>query len=253
MRRRIVSLVPAATEILFAIGAGGEVVGRSSYCDWPVEARDLPAMGDAVSLNAEGILGLRPTLVLVGSRAQEDALGPLRDLCEVERVSPERVADVLAAVARLALLTERGESGRRIAESIVATANAPDVASGTRKPRVLFVVQQVPLVVAGANSYGADLLKAAGAENVAGDLSQPWPVLSLESLVDRDPDVILDGSLDPDSEGASLRTFWGDFEVLRAVRNGRVIRVRDAAVFRPGPRFPGAVAIVKKLLAERPR
>jgi len=235
-RPRIVSLVPTATETLFALGAGDVLVGRSTWCDEPEAARALPALGDVRSADAERILLLEPTLVLTGSATQEEML---RGVAPVERVAADSVAGVLRTIRRLGEIADRAEEAERLTGRIEdALENAPD-AGGSR--RVLLVVGHEPLVVAGPGSYAAELLGALGARNVAGDLGQPWPVLSLESLVARDPDVILDADLDSSRTDEEVLAFWERFPSLSAGKEGRILRISGPAVVRPGPRLPGAL------------
>ena len=99
---RIISLVPAATETLYLLGVGDRVVARSSYCDHPPEAAVLPALGDAVGVNAEAVFGLRPDLVFVAGSAQQSALEPLAGRTRIETVLPESVAGTRDAVLRIA-------------------------------------------------------------------------------------------------------------------------------------------------------
>jgi iron complex transport system substrate-binding protein len=249
-KARIVSLVPTATEILFSLGAGDRVVGRSSYCDWPPAAESLPAVGDALSANVEKILALSPTVVLVGSRGQADALAALEPAVRLERMSPDSVRELMRCVLRLGELTGRNRAAEALLASISEALGPGSEAPLRTRPRVLFVVQHDPLMVAGSGSYVHELLDAAGATNAAGDLSAAWPVLSLEALVARDPDVILDASVAPERSGDGDLRFWSDFETLSAVRDARVRRVDDPACVRLGPRLPEAVARLRRLIRE---
>lgn len=248
--KRIVSLVPTATETLFALGAGDLLVGRSKFCDEPPAARSLPAVGDAAAANVERIVRLDPDLVLVASGPQEEALAALKGPIRVETVLADTIAGVRETTTRLARLTGREEAGRRLLAEIdaaLAVARARHAAGSG--PRVLFAAQHEPLLVAGAGSYVGELLAAIGARNVAGDMDRPWPTLSLESLVARDPQVILDAALDPEGDpGAAGEEFWGQFGPLSAVRDGRVRRVTAEAVVRPGPRLPRALRILEDLV-----
>ena len=117
---RIVSLVPTATETLFALGAGDLVVGRCAYCDFPPEARDIPAVADALSAGPERILALRPDLILVGSDAQARALGVLAERIPVERVIADDVAGVRRTVVRLGELVGRTAEAEKVLAEIDA-------------------------------------------------------------------------------------------------------------------------------------
>ncbi|MHC4471319.1 MAG: ABC transporter substrate-binding protein [Planctomycetota bacterium] len=246
---RIVSLVPSATETLFALGAGDLVVGRSAFCDWPPEVERIPAVGDAISVRAEKVLALRPGLVLVGSDAQEEALRPLGDRVRVLDVAPKSIADVLATIRLLAKETGREARGEELVREIEDALGAARRrrADGT-SPRVLFVAEREPLVVAGGKSYVGELIEAIGARNVTAEVDREWPGLSLETLVALDPEVLLESRL-AGGEADSL-DHWQRFHTLSAVRTGHVLAVREPAVVRPGPRLPAALACLERLVWE---
>jgi len=234
---RIISLVPAATETLYLLGVGDRVVARSTYCDHPPEAEALPALGDAVGVNAEAVFGLRPDLVFVAGSAQQSALGPLAGRTRIETVLPESVAGTRDAVLRIASLVGEEEKGREIVAMLDrALSAARERSAGRKRRRVLFVVEHEPLVVAGAGSFVGELLTVLGAENVAGDLSRAWPALSLETVVARDPEVVIDAGISSDAE--AMRRYWNRFPSLTAVREGRVVRFDEVSLIRPGPRLP---------------
>lgn len=241
--KRIVSLYPTATEILFALGAGDRVVARSSWCEFPPEVEALPALGDAVSVSAESVIALRPDLVLVASGSQEEALSRLEGRTTVLRVAADGVTDVKSLIGDLAQRTGRDEQGRVLAAAIdTALAEAAARAAGRDPVRVLFVVQREPLVVAGKGSYVDELLDAVGAVNVAADAPGQWPALSEESLVKRAPDVILDGATTDPGD------FWNRFPGRAVVRP-----VRETVVLRPGPRLPEALLVLERLVTGEPK
>lgn len=248
---RIVSLVPTATETLFALGAGDLVVGRCAYCDYPPEVAELPAVADALSAGAERILALRPDLILVGSDAQARSLGALTDRVPVRMFIADDLAGVRRSIADLGWLVGReAQADELLAEIDLAFAEAAAAVAGKEPLRVLFVVQHEPLRVAGGPSHISELLAAVGAVNVAAEMDRPWPELSAETLVRWDPEVILDGSFAPAGDGAGTLAFWDRFVSLAAVRTGRVHRMDEPAVVRPGPRLPRALDYLKRVIRE---
>jgi iron complex transport system substrate-binding protein len=118
---------------------------------------------------------------------------------------------------------------------------------------VLFVVQHAPLRVAGGPSHVTELLVAVGAANVAAGMDRPWPELSAETLVAWNPDVILDASFAPEAGDADVLGFWERFTSLSAVRGGRVHRMNEPAVVRPGPRLPEALDYLSRTVWEEGR
>jgi len=167
----------------------------------------------------------------------------------VERVLADDVAGVRRTVSRLGeLVGRKAEAEKLLAEIDAALARAEPPATNAPAPRVLFVVQHEPLRVAGGPSHISELLTAVGAVNVAADFDRPWPELSAESLVVRDPDMILDASLAPGVADDAALLFWDRFSSLSAVRLGRVHRMDESAVLRPGPRLPVALEYLRRIV-----
>jgi cobalamin transport system substrate-binding protein len=254
---RVVSLAPAFTETLIALGAGDRVVGIGRF-DPEIPGRaDVPRLGDAMSVDLESLTALRPDVVLVNARQLSDRLAPVASRVHVVELPTDRLDDALHAVGEIARLTGRTAEGDALVGRIRAAIEASRERASQRRargetpPRVLVVVQRRPFYTAGAGSFVDDLLRAAGAENVFGDVAQPWPTVSEESIVARAPDVILDASVgDVDTEQGrdALRRDWERLSTIPAVKRGRVLVIREDAIFRAGPRIPEAVATLERLL-----
>ena len=251
--RRIVSLAPSHTELLFALGAGGSVVGATRFCDRPPEALALPRVGDAKSVSLEAVAALEPDLVVVNAEATAEALAPLRGRVRVLAVPTDTLPQLLDAVGVLGEAAGRAERAKTLrAEMEAALEAARARASGRTRSRVLLVVQREPFVVAGGGSYVDALLRALGHENAAGDLGLPWPSLSAEAVLALAPDAVVDAALGPAGragEGAAVRAYWARFPMLPAVRDGRVRPLADEAALRPGPDVAGALRALEESVA----
>jgi len=254
--QRIVSLMPAVTETVIALGAGDRLVGIGKF-DPEVPGRpDLPRLGDAFGVGLEAVSALEPDLILVNAKNVASMLAPLGRRARIETVPTDRLAQVLSSTRRLAELLGEPERG----EALVAEMNGALAAARARaeararkgggRPRVLIVLQHRPFYVAGAGSYVHELLELVGAENVAADLEQAWPTLGEEALVARAPEVILDTSagVEEGVDPAALASRWARFDTVPAVREGRVLPVTDQSLFRPGPRIPMAIELLERLL-----
>lgn len=250
--RRIVSLSPSSTEILFAIGAGPRVVGRTAYCDWPPQARRVASVGDGMEPNVEAVAARRPDLVvLYASAANRAAAQGLAALgIPVAVLKLDLAADVARAARRLGALTGRADA----ADSLVAAlgdslraVSARVAARGGRRPLVYVDVWASPPMTVGRGSYLSELLAAAGAVNSFGDLGASAATVSLEAVAARDPDAVL--VLAPDTlhpPDLAARPGW---DAVRAVREGRVLVVDASLYGRPGPRMAEAAADLARRIA----
>lgn len=237
-RPRVVSLLPNATEILFALGAGAHVVGATRYCDRPEAASGVPRVGGILDISVEAVLALRPDVV-VGSPAVLG--GRLATLLSGSgtRLVPlrfETIADLQTGIRAI------GEAVDRAAEAgamVAALDRDLDALAGRalRDPpiRALLVVGRTPLVVAGRTSFLGDLLERMGVDNVADARSVPFPTWSLEQVIQARPDIVIDGI----AESGDLDTVLAGAGIA-AVREGRLIRDVDPAILRPGPATAGA-------------
>lgn len=239
--RRVVCLVPSATELVFALGAGDRVVGVSAFDDHPPEVTRLPRIGGMTNPSFEGIAALRPDAV-VGVEGPTDltALRRLRAL-GVRVVVPrvESVAELLAAVdlygRLLHLAPEAAALRRRIARDLDAVRAR---VGGRPRPRTLVVLGRRPLVVAGPGSWVDEVLSLAGGANVV-TAGGRYPAIPRESLTTLLPEAILDFT--GHADGAALRDELAGID-LPAVRHGRVTTLGDPMFLRPGPRVTEAAA-----------
>jgi iron complex transport system substrate-binding protein len=239
--RRIVSLSPATTELLFALELGDRVVGRTHWCDHPAAAASVPDLGDGLGPNVEAVAATMPDLVLLyaseGNRAalgRFDALGITTLVLRLDRVEDLR----RAAIAIGKLTGTRAVAERFLVRFDSATA-AASRAAATGRPRVYVDVEPNPPITVGEGSYLTQVVELAGGQNVFSDIEASSATVSLEAVVARDPDVILTLGAARAAADLARRPGWG---ALRAVREGRIIAV-DASLFgRPSPRLPAAVA-----------
>ena len=224
---RIVSLAPALTEDLFAIGAGPNVVGVDAFSDRPAPARALPRVGGMRDVNAEAVLALRPDVV-VGIPYEAVHLADVaRGGVRTEVLPLDDLHDDLRAIERLGALTGRQAQARRVVGAIRARLAA--LASAARRTRRLTAfVSLGGMGSAGGGSYVDELLELANVHNVTGGVKRPWVTFSPEALVRTQPDVIVVPDRAPPLTGEP----WAD---LAAVRAGRIVRVPEDDLLRPGP------------------
>jgi iron complex transport system substrate-binding protein len=185
---RVLSLVPTVTQILVELGTGYALVGRTDY-DTMATVRALPSVGGGLQPDLERLLTLRPDLVIRFEGAQDPVTGVALDERSIPHltVRPDRIADVIAIVHQMGQIMGRSEA----ADTLVADldrqlADVRALVAGAERPRVAYVLGGTPPWVAGPGTFIADLLDAAGGENVFADLDRLYGPVSLEELVTRD-------------------------------------------------------------------
>jgi len=253
---RVVSLLPAAMQILLEIGAGDRLVGRLATDRDPAIVA-LPSAGDVLAPNAEVIAALRPDLLIVWVGT---ALGPLTEMLDrrgarVERLAIDRLGDVPPAIRTVARWVGQGARGDSVAaafERSIAEARALGRVSantGGGRPSVLWVVSAEPILVAGPGSFLSDLIEVAGGVNAAERTRAPWPRLGVEAVVGLDPDVLVwpDGA---DMFPAAELTSRAGWQTLSAVSSGRVLAVDADSFHDAGPHLARAALELTRGLAE---
>ena len=234
---RIVSLMPAATELLFALGVGDHVVGRTRWCDYPADAGRVVSVGDGIAPNVEAIAARKPDLVVAyRSASNAQAVGQLRDLgIPVIELGLDRLADL----ERSALLLARAVGQPALGDTLIARVR-DEVRTATRAGaarRTVFVLTwRDPPITLGAGSFLTEIIHLAGAANLFDDSPQPSFVVSIEAVASRNPDLIL--VVGDDEPTFASRPEW---QPVGAVRDRRFVRVNGSMFNRPSPRIGAAV------------
>jgi len=238
---RVVSLVPSNTEILFAVGAGDQVVGVTSYCNYPAEATTREQVGGITtkSLNLESIVALEPDLVLA-SGSQTDIIPILEESgLSVIVLEPATFDDILANLELVGQVTGHADEANTLTDNLHQRLDqvAATVSAADTQPTVFYEVWHDPLMTAGPNTFIGQLITLAGGKSIFEDVQEDWPQVSTEVVVGRNPAIILG----PDSHGDELtpekiksRAGW---ENIAAVQNGEIYLLNGDAISRPGPRI----------------
>jgi iron complex transport system substrate-binding protein len=248
--RRVVALVPSATETLFALGAGGQVVGRTRYDTAPGMAH-LPSVGGGLDPSVETLLSLQPDLVVSWDKEKG---GALRQRLEemgipVFAVRTRDTTDVFRNVERLGRLVGRDAAADSLTAAMRADLEAVRASvAGRERPSVLYVVWNDPPMTAGPETFIAQVIGAAGGRTVFPDLEQDWPQVSMEEIVRRQPDVVV-VPVGEDRVHSLARVLDAPgWRSLRAVREGRVVEVPTDLMNRPGPHLGEAARAMRDAL-----
>jgi iron complex transport system substrate-binding protein len=242
--QRIVSLLPSFTEILFAIGAGNQVVGRTQWCDYPPAALAVPSVGEGLPPNVEAVAARHPDLVVfyksganVAAAKQLERIGIRTVLIDLNRLE-----DLGPAARTLGQLTGHARAADSLAVVMDGFLHQPPAPSTT----LVFVVWDDPPIVIGRGSYLDQLATQAGARNVFNDIATPSAQVALETIVARNPHwiaVLSDSGKTPDF---ARRREWRS---VPAVRDARFLLLQGSLFGRPGPRSAEAIAELRRMLA----
>ena len=244
---RIVTLAPHLTELVFAAGAGELLVGVSAYSDYPPEAREIPVVSDAFAVDQEQLALLKPDLLLAWqSGTPTHVVSELRMAgYDVETIPTRGLEDVANAIERIGEITGRVEASRSVATDFREAIS--DLRAANRQKRELAVFYQVsarPLYTINREHYIGELVEVCGGRNIFAELSELAPPVTVEAVVERNPDVMLAS----DAGGESTFVDWSRWDHLAASRYGNHFVVPADEIARPTPRLASAgVAICNAL------
>ena len=249
---RIISLAPSVTEVLYMLGAQDRLIGVTTQCDWPDEAKQKPKIGDLLSPNYEVILASKPDLIIASTAGNDRAaVLKLADLgLPVFVTAPRSVDKIFETVRQIGTVADCPSQ----AESLIRQMNArlsfiKQRIEGLPPVKAFFITWFEPLLAPGKNTFENDALKLAGVESISANIDEYYPKYSLEQVISQDPEAILtvehSGNPLPD-----LKHLAG-WKQLRAVQGGRV-HVLNPVLQHPSPRFvDGIEELVRKLHPER--
>jgi iron complex transport system substrate-binding protein len=247
--RRIVSLAPSVTETLFALGFGARLVGVTTYCDYPAEARKLPKIGGFMSPSLETIVAQRPDVV-IGVISATDPV-KARELerlgLKVTLVSLTSVKEILNSIKTIAQLMGSMAAGEMLVGKISRQMEQVKqrVAAAPRRS-VLLAVGLRPLVAVGGGNFIDELITLAGGENIAANAAQPWLNLPDEYVIAKAPQVIIEAGMGSE-RGPSTKN-WSDLPSIPAVKEQRVYAYPSDKILRPGPRIGEGLEEIARLL-----
>jgi len=234
---RVVSLNPSLTAILLALDAGRCLVGVDDYsARVEPRVRDLPRVGGLFNPSLEAIVALEPDVVTLVPSAQQRDLRQRLEALGVEVMALHNIAleDLLESIERLGARVDREAAAAARVAAIRSAFRDAEAESATRlggRPRAVLVLQRDPLYLVGGGSFLDAMLRAAGAVNLAGHMSEPYPRLGVEWLIAAAPELILDASDDPQPAAQH----WARWPSLPAVSSGRVVPIAGVETTLPGP------------------
>jgi iron complex transport system substrate-binding protein len=256
---RIVSTAPSNTEVLFAIGAGPQVVGVTTYCNYPSEATQRDKIGGFApkTISLERIVQMRPNLILCTGRIQQQLVESLRGLqLPVLAYDAQTLDDVLRNIRSLGQATGNTDQAEMLAaeleKRLARVRSRFEGLPADKRPRVLFLQALEPLMIAGPKTFVGQMIDLAGGQNLFADLEQAYPRVSEEEIVRRNPSVLFTwerGDSTSRKERLAKRPAWAGID---AVRQGRIITLDEDMISRPGPRLFDGLEQLADLLHPSP-
>jgi len=248
---RIVSLAPANTEIVYAIGAGDKLVAGTTYDDYPAAAKSLPKVGDFNDPNIEKTASFRPDLVLAAGGIQDKLRSKLESLgMKVYVVDPKTYAGTIQTIENVGKLAGAEDGAVQVADKMTTAQQTVQAAVGDLPKKTTFLeIYSKPLMTAGTDTFINDMIGIAGGENIGAQAGTGFPNFSTEVLVKDDPQVYIadSGSM---SKPGDINQRAG-FSALTAVKDGHVYVIDDNLIARPGPRLAqGLLALAKDIHPE---
>ncbi|MEN4010784.1 MAG: cobalamin-binding protein [Bellilinea sp.] len=253
--QRVVSLAPSNTEILFAVGAGAQVVGRDEFSNYPPESANITSVGGSMgNYSIEQIVALTPDLVLAAEINAPELVKSLEDagLTVFYVGNPQDLIGMYDMLLTIGTLTGRGSEAEALVSNLSVRAAAVEqkLAQVTERPTVFYQIDSSDPAkpwTAGGGTFIDTLLNQAAAENIGAAMGMPFGQMSIEALLEADPDYILlgDSNYGVTPEQVAARTGW---DQLSAVKEGRVLAFNDDLISRPGPRQVEGLELLAKLL-----
>ena len=249
--RRIVSLAPDITEILFALGLEKEIVGVTQFSNYPEAARSKPKVGSYINLSLERILGLHPDLVIgTTSGNRKEAVNKLEKAgIPVFVTNPQRVSDIPRMILNVGRITGRETAARQLAGEMKAkTERIVSLTAHRPKPKVFVQIDSNPIVSVGRDTIYNELIEMAGGQNIAARIPGKYPRCNMESVIKDQPEVILLSTMSGQTSRKAILASWSQWKDIPAVRNSQIYFVDSDLTDRFSPRIVQGLEVIAEII-----
>jgi iron complex transport system substrate-binding protein len=253
-------MAPSSTELLFAIGLDEEIVGVTTFCNYPDAAKGKAKIGGYFNPNVEAILSLEPDLIVATPDGySKDRVEKLDSTgAPVFLVDPKNVDEILATMLTLGKVTGKEDTAKQVVGKLRARVEAVrekvKAVPQEKRPKVFYEIGHDPLITAGPGTFVDNLITDAGGINIASDAPTNWPRYSVEAVLTKEPDIIITAPHVSSSDETKMETrlaAWRKYRTIPAVQNGRIYPVISDILLRPGPRIVDGLEELHRLFTKK--
>jgi iron complex transport system substrate-binding protein len=242
--QRIVSLAPGITETLYALNLDDKIVGVTTFCNWPPQARQKARIGGFTNPSIEKIVSLKPDLIIATADGnRKDTVRQLERIgLPVYVTNPPDTDGILKSILHIGEITNREKDAGKLVEKLQKRLNNITAQINHKsKPRVFFQIGLEPVITAGRGTLINEVIERAGGVNVAGRDTARYPRYSAEGIMGASPEIILFAPMAGDKEFAAGKRFWQEFRGIPAVDNNRIYPIDTDLISRASPRIVDAI------------
>jgi iron complex transport system substrate-binding protein len=242
--RRIVSLAPGITETLYELGLDDKIVGVTSYCNWPPQARQKPQIGGFTNPSIEKIVSLKPDLIIATADGnRKDTVNQLERIgLAVYVTNPSDTDKILKSILHIGEITDKINVAEKLVERL--RKRMDNIAAQTqnkRRPRVFFQIGLEPVITAGRGTLINEVIGRAGGINIAGDDAARYPRYGAEGIMAGSPDIILFAPMSNNKELAAVKSYWQKLPQIPAIKNNKIYLIDSDLISRASPRIFDAI------------
>jgi iron complex transport system substrate-binding protein len=249
--KRIVSLAPSITEILFDLGLNEEIAGVTDFCDYPEAALNKPRIGGFINPSIEKIVSLRPDLV-IGTRDgnRRETIQRLNDLgLSAYVIDPKGFDGVMKTIKDVGEVVGRGNESRKIISNMmIKKEHLVKLTQSLPKPRVFFQVGETPMVTVGRETLANDLIRLAGGRSISETDRMNYPIYSIEAVISKAPEIIIISSMESKKNYSNLIKMWQNWKSIPAVKRKAIYVVDSNLVDRPSPRIIEGLEAITRMI-----
>ena len=249
--KRIISLAPSITEILFALGLNEEIAAVTKFCDYPEAALSKPKIGGFVNPDIEKIVSLKPDLIIgIRDGNRMDTVDRLNDFgFPVYLIDPKGFDGVMRTIKNIGNVVGREmESRRMIKDMVDKRENIVILTRSLSKPKVFFQVGDAPLITVGKGTLADDLIRLAGGRSISENEAASYPSYGIETILAKAPEIIIMSSMESRKDHMNLVKRWQNWKSIPAVKMNAIHVIDSSLVDRPTPRVVEGLEALAKMI-----